>query len=93
MKRKLALVGFAVLLTFPVYLALANFRPLQDLFVYHDAWKVFTPLFSIGNAVGIQDDGAIVETTMFVISFFIALVIAILLARCISFATRQRTRA
>ncbi|KAA0088762.1 hypothetical protein CIW54_10360 [Paraburkholderia sp. T12-10] len=93
MKRKLALVGFAVLLTLPVYLALANFQPLQDLFVYHDAWKAFTPLFSLGNAVGVQDDGAIVETTMFAISFFTALVIANLLARCISFATRQRTKA
>jgi hypothetical protein len=82
--RKLALAGAAVLLTLPVYLALGNFRPLQDLFVYHDAWKAFTPLFLLGNTTGIQDDGAVVETTMFVISFFIAPVIAHLIARCIA---------
>lgn len=86
MKRKLALAGLAALLTLPVYLALANFRPLQNLFIYHDAWKAFTPLFWLGNAIGIQDDGAIVETTMFVISFVIALVVARLIAQCIAFA-------
>jgi len=93
MKRKLALAGAAVLLTLPVYLALANFRPLQDLFLYHDAWKAFTPLFWLGNTIGIQDDGAIVETTMFVVSFFIALTIAALLARGIAAITRQRNHA
>ncbi len=93
MKRKLALVGFAVLLTLPVYLALANFRPLQDLFIYHDAWKAFTPLFFFGNAVGIQDDGAIVEATMFVISFCIGLVIVSVLAKCIPLAKHQQTNA
>ena len=93
MKRKLALVAGGILLTLPVYLALANFRPLQDLFLYHDAWKAFTPLFSLGNTLGIHDDGAIVEATMFVLSFLIALGIIALLARGIISLRKQRTNA
>ncbi|HEX7684580.1 MAG TPA: hypothetical protein VF446_13790 [Trinickia sp.] len=93
MKRKLALVVCGLALTLPVYLALANFRPLQELFLYHDAWKAFTPLFTIGNAFGIQDDGAIVETTMFVVSFFIALILAALLARSVAVMKRQKNSA
>lgn len=93
MKRKLALAVCGLALTLPVYLALANFRPLQELFLYHDAWKAFTPLFSIGNALGVQDDGAIVETTMFVASFFIALAIAALLARSIAAIKSQKNHA
>ena len=91
MKRKLAYVGAALVLTLPVYLALANFPPLENLFLYHDAWKAFTPLFALGNAIGIQDDGAIVETTMFVVSFLLALAIVALAARGGKLLLRQRT--
>ncbi|PMS38030.1 hypothetical protein B0G57_101278 [Trinickia symbiotica] len=93
MKHRLALVGGGLLLTLPVYLALANFQPLEDLFLYHDAWTVFKPLFLAGNAIGIHDDGAIVETTMFVVSFLIALAIVALLACGITRARRERNNA
>jgi len=94
MKRKLALVGGALVLTLPVYLALANFQPLENAFLYHDAWKAFTPLFALGNAIGIHDDGAIVEMTMFVLSFLIALaIVAILTRAAAAFLRRQRTNA
>ncbi|CAN7243828.1 hypothetical protein LJR230_000877 [Trinickia sp. LjRoot230] len=91
MKRKLVLVGGGLLLTLPVYLALANFQPLENLFLYHDAWKAFTPLFMLGNAIGIHDDGAIVETTMFIVSFVLALAIVALLDKGIACTRRQRT--
>ena len=74
-----------------------EFRILQtqcaefDRFLYHDAWKAFTPLFALGNAIGIQDDGAIVETTMFVVSFLLALAIVALAARGGKLLLRQRT--
>lgn len=90
MKRKLVLVVGGLLLTLPVYLALANFQPLEDLFLYHDAWKVFTPLFMLGNAIGIHDDGAIVETAMFTFSFVLALGVVALLAKGIACTRRQR---
>lgn len=77
------------MLTLPVYLALANFRPLENLFLYHDAWKAFTPLFALGNTLGIKDDGSIVETTMFVLSFFIALAIVAMLAKGAARLRRQ----
>ncbi|MEX3957695.1 hypothetical protein [Trinickia sp. EG282A] len=93
MKRKLAVVGGGVLLTLPVYLVLANFQPLEDLFLYHGAWKAFKPLFLAGNAIGIHGDGAIVETAMFVVSFLIAVAIVALLARGIARARRERNNA
>lgn len=93
MKRILALIAGSLLLILPVYLALANFQPLENLFLYRDAWKAFTPLFVLCDALGIHDDGAVVETTMFVVSFLIALAIVTLLARGITHVRRRRTRA
>lgn len=91
MKRILAFVAGGLLLTLPVYLGLANLRPLEDLFVYHDAWKAFEPLFLLGDVAGIRDHGAIVEATMFVVSFVIALAIVALLAKGVTRLRRQRT--
>ena len=74
-----------------------EFRILQtqcaefDRFLNHDAWKAFTPLFALGNTMGIQDDGAIVETTMFVVSFLLALSIVALAVRGGKLLLRQRT--
>jgi hypothetical protein len=58
MKRKLVFAGGALALALPVYLGLANFQPLEQLFLYHDAWKAFSPLFALGNAMGIHSADA-----------------------------------
>ncbi|WP_206951617.1 hypothetical protein [Trinickia acidisoli] len=93
MKRILAFVAGGLLLTLPVYLGLANLRPLEDLFVYHDAWKAFEPLFLLGDVVGIHGHGTIVEATMFVVSCAIALAIVALLSTGVTQMRRQRKSA
>lgn len=73
MRRALIDAVAAVLLTFPVYLGLANNPTVNDWFLYGSGWATFHPLFVIGHAVGIESNAAMIVTAMFVISFLIAL--------------------
>ena len=74
MRRALIDGALALLLTFPVYLGLANTPAIIDWFLYGSGWATFHPLFVLGHAVGVQSNPAMLITTMFVISFVIALV-------------------
>lgn len=74
MRRALIDGAVAVLLTFPVYLGLANTPAVNDWFLYGSGWATFHPLFVLGHAAGIQSNPAMLITTMFAISFVIALV-------------------
>jgi len=69
MKRILIYAGLALLLTFPVYLGLANTPIINDWFLYGQGWAAFHPLFVIGHAIGITRNAAIVIGTMFAVSF------------------------
>jgi hypothetical protein len=72
MKRILIDAAFALLLTFPVYLGLANTPIVNDWFLYGQGWATFHPLFVVGHAIGITRNAAIVIGTMFAISFCLA---------------------
>lgn len=63
----------ASLLTFPVYLGLANNPIVNDWFLYGRGWKMLHPLFVMGHAVGLTRNAAIVIGTMFVVSFALSL--------------------
>jgi hypothetical protein len=73
MKRLIADFAIAVLLTFPVYLGLANNPTINDWFLYGSAWEMFQPLFDLGHAIGIDRQAAIVIGTMFTVSFTLSL--------------------
>jgi hypothetical protein len=73
MKRIFADCAIAALLTFPVYLGLANNSTINDWFLYGSAWETFQPLFDLGHAIGIDRHAAIVIGTMFTISYALSL--------------------
>lgn len=73
MKNRIFVVLLAVLLTLPVYLGLANTPAINDWFLYGRGWAAFQPLFNLCNKIGIYGNATILITTMFVISFAIAL--------------------
>ena len=74
----------AVLLTFPVYLTLANNETLNDWFLYGQAWEFLQPLFTLGHALGIDRQAAIVIGTMFAISFVLSFIGAIVARAIVS---------
>lgn len=73
MKRTSVDLVLAALLTFPVYVGLANNHTINDWFLYGQAWELFQPLFDLGNAIGIDRQAAIVIGTMFTVSFVLSL--------------------
>ena len=73
MKRLFIYVALALLLTFPVYLGLANTPIVNDWFLYGGGWATFHPLFVVGHAIGITRNAAIVIGTMFAVSFLLSL--------------------
>ncbi len=83
MKWPLTDLALAVLLTFPVYIALAKSPPINDWFLYGRAWEAFQPLFDIGRAVGINRQAAIVIGAMFAVSFTLSLIAATVTRRAV----------
>lgn len=73
MKNRMLVLLLAAVLTLPVYLGLANTPAINNWFLYGKGWTVFQPLFDLCNKVGIYGNATILVTTMFVISFLIAL--------------------
>lgn len=73
MKNRIIVVVLAVLLTLPIYLGLANTPAINDWFLYGRGWAAFQPLFDLCNKVGIYGNATILVTTMFIVSFLIAL--------------------
>jgi hypothetical protein len=73
MKNRIIVFVLAAVLTLPVYLGLANTPAINDWFLYGQGWAVFQPLFDLCNKVGIYGNASILITTMFVVSFLIAL--------------------
>jgi hypothetical protein len=81
MKHILINFMLASLLTFPVYVGLANTPVVNDWFLYGRAWDLFQPLFDLGHAFGIERQAAIVIGTMFAVSFALALTGIVVLSR------------
>jgi hypothetical protein len=73
MKNRIIVFVLVVLLTLPVYLGLANTPAINDRFLYGQGWADFQPLFDLCNNVGIYGNASILVTTMFVVSFLVAL--------------------
>nr|WKF57037.1 hypothetical protein HUO10_001515 [Paraburkholderia busanensis] len=76
MKPSLLRLTSALVLTLPVYIALAHISPLENWFISGAGWAAFEPLFRLCNAIGITGDGQILIAAMLLVSFAIALLIA-----------------
>lgn len=81
MKKALICLVAALVLMLPVYIGVANIRPLEAWFMSGAGWAAFEPWFRLCNAIGIRGDGRILTNTMLFLSFMVSLFAVCIAAR------------
>ncbi|WGS51354.1 hypothetical protein LFL96_07590 [Paraburkholderia sp. D15] len=75
MKRAFISLGFALVLTLPLSIAIGRNPWFADWMASGNGWHAFEPLLRLCGAVGVEDDENIVINVILIVSFALSLVL------------------